>query len=85
MTGLLSLTTVVTLTMPVFGADSVTVSCNLGDEYLGDLGDSADVTQAVRLGNATYVTCARKCISCFHDFKADEDICVDNQERKVSQ
>ena len=84
MTGLLILTTVVTLTVPVFAADSVTitVSCYTKAVNLGDLGDVADVTQAARLCNITYADCAGKCIGCFHDFHSGTDICVDNRGKK---
>jgi len=83
--GLLFLTTVVSLTVPVFAADSVTVtvSCYTEAVYLGDVGDVVDVTTAARLCNVTYADCSERCIGCFHDFHSDTDICLDNQGRKV--
>lgn len=83
--GLLFLTTVVSLTVPVFAADSVTVtvSCYTESVYLGDVGDVVDVTTAARLCNMTYADCSGRCIGCFHDFHSDTDICLDNQGRKV--
>ena len=81
--GLLFLTTVVSSTVPVFAADSVTVSCYTEAVYLGDVGDVVDVTTAARLCNVTYADCSERCIGCFHDFHSDTDICLDNQGRKV--
>ena len=81
--GLLFLTTVVSLTVPVFAADSVTVSCYTEAVSLGDVGDVVEVTTAARLCNMTYADCSGRCIGCFHDFHSDTDICLDNQGRKV--
>jgi phage terminase large subunit-like protein len=80
--GILFLTIVVSLTVPAFADDSVTVSCYTDAGYLDDVDDVANVTQAAQLCNSTYTACAGRCIGCFHDFDYDENVCVDNQGRQ---
>lgn len=77
------MTTVMSLAVPVFASDSLTISCYTKAEYLSDLADVADVTQAARLCNDTYADREGRCIGCFNVFDSDKDICIDNLGRKV--
>lgn len=83
--GVLFLTSAVSVTMPAFADDSVTLSCYNGTEYIDDVDDVVDVANAGQVCNSLYTDCEGNCTGCFHDFDYDENVCVDSQGRKFLQ